>query len=56
MDGQCLITVSQNKILSKRIPDKNAGHVSRIIKHIPVHGLFKKGLFFYIEKYNFRKF
>jgi len=42
MDGEFLITGFRNKTLHKRIPDKNAGKVSSIIKQLRADGLLKK--------------
>jgi hypothetical protein len=42
MNGEFLIAGFRNKTLRERIPEKNAGQISRIIKRLRVHGLIKK--------------
>ena len=42
VNGEFLITGFRNKTLRERIPGKNAGQVSRIIKRLRTHGIIKK--------------
>jgi len=41
-NGEFLITGFQNKTLRERIPEKNTGQISRLIKRLRAHGLIKK--------------